>query len=49
MSVNANNYNLQNVEGQGLLPVPSPRGEFGGLSPPNKAPSPQIEIWNTIS
>jgi len=23
-----------------LNPVPSPRGSFGGLSPPNKAPSP---------
>jgi len=23
--------------------VPSPRGNFGGLSPPNKVPSPQIE------
>jgi len=22
---------------------------FGGLSPPNKAPSPQIEIWNIIN
>jgi len=29
--------------------VPSPRGGFGGLSPPNKVPSPQIEIWNTIN
>jgi len=33
-----------------LTPVPSPRGRgFGGLSPPNKASSPQIEIWNTIN
>jgi len=23
--------------------------DFCGLSPPNKAPLPQIEIWNTIS
>jgi len=30
-------------------PVPSPQGGFGGLSPPNKAPSPQIETWNTVS
>ena len=29
--------------------VPSSRGGFGGLSPPNKRPSPQIEIWNTIN
>jgi len=28
--------------------VPSPRGNFWGLSPPNKAPSPQIETWNSI-
>jgi len=27
--------------------VPSPRRGFGGLSPPNKAPSPQIRTWNT--
>ena len=26
-----------------LNPVPSPRGSFGGLSPPNKVPIPQIE------
>ena len=24
-------------------------GGFGGLSPPNKVPIPQIEIWNTIN
>jgi len=28
--------------------VPSPRRGFGGLSPPNKAPSPQIGTWNSI-
>jgi len=27
--------------------VPSPRRGFSGLSPPNKAPSPQIGKWNT--
>jgi len=33
-----------------LNPVPSPRGSFGGLSPPIKTPSPpQIEIRNTIN
>ena len=30
-------------------PVPSPRGSFGGLSPPKQSSKPlQIEIWNTI-
>jgi len=28
--------------------VPSPCGGFWGLSPPNKTPSPQVEIWNTV-
>jgi len=28
-----------------IRPVPLPQGGFGGLSPPNNAPSPQIEIW----
>jgi len=30
-----------------VCPVPSPRRGFGGLSPANKAPSPQIGTWNT--
>jgi len=32
-----------------LNPVPSPRRIFRVRSPPNKAPSPQIETWNTIN
>ena len=34
---------------KGSRSVPSPRGALVGLSPPNKAPSPQIETWNTIN
>ena len=33
---------------RGLWAVPSPRGALVGLSPPNKAPTSQIEICNTI-
>jgi len=29
--------------------VPLPRESFGGLSFPNKVPTPQTEIWNTIN
>ena len=38
----------QNWTGRQKSPVAT--GGFGGLSPPNKAPSPsQIEIWNSIN
>ena len=33
----------------GFNAVPSQRGALVGLGPPNKAPSPQIEIWNIIN
>jgi len=45
--------NAEGVHGQrnlitpvlNLNPVPSPRGIFGGLSPPNKVSSPPIETF----
>ena len=32
-----------------VKPVPWPRGALVGISPPNKAPSPKIEIWNFMN
>jgi len=32
-----------------LKPVPAPRGRELGAQTPNKAPSPQIELWSTMT